>query len=44
MKTIPKTYDISSGAERTGYRLHQGLQGVGINSTIPVKYQSSNDS
>ncbi len=44
MKTLLlSTYDISGGAARAAYRLHQGLQEVGIDSTMLVQNRSSDD-
>ena len=37
------TYDINGGAARATYRLHQGLQGIGISSQMLVQHKSSND-
>jgi glycosyltransferase involved in cell wall biosynthesis len=44
VKTILlSTYDISGGAARAAYRLHQGLQTIGVNSTMLVQHRSSDD-
>lgn len=44
MKTLLlSTYDISGGAARSAYRLHQGLQSVGIDSTMLVQHRNSDD-
>lgn len=37
------TSDIEGGAARAAYRLHQGLQGIGIDSQMLVQSQSSDD-
>jgi len=37
------TSDITGGAARAAYRLHQGLQSIGINSQMLVQDKSSND-
>lgn len=37
------TSDITGGAARAAYRLHQGLQGIGVSSQILVQEQSSDD-
>ncbi|NEO98674.1 MAG: glycosyltransferase [Symploca sp. SIO2E9] len=37
------TSDITGGAARAAYRLHQGLQSIGIDSRMLVQYKSSND-
>ena len=36
-------YDVKGGAARATYRLHQGLQTIGVNSEILAGYKSSND-
>ena len=36
-------YDVKGGAARATYRLHQGLQSIGVNSEILAGYKSSND-
>jgi hypothetical protein len=36
-------YDIKGGGARATYRLHQGLQSIGVNSQVLVNYKSSND-
>ncbi len=33
------THDITGGASRTAYRLHIGLQKIGIESFITVQYK-----
>jgi len=40
---LVSNYDIKGGAARATYRLHQGLQSIGVNSQILVNYKSSND-
>ncbi len=35
--------DITGGSGRAAYRLHQGLQDIGVNSKMLVQNQSSND-
>lgn len=37
------TYDIAGGAARAAYRLHQGLQSIGVNSQMLVQEKSSAD-
>lgn len=37
------TADIQGGAPRAAYRLHQGLQRIGVNSQMLVQYKYSND-
>jgi len=37
------TSDIAGGAARASYRLHQGLQGIGVASQILVQEKSSDD-
>lgn len=42
MKVITlSTFDISGGAARAAYRLHKGLQMVGVKSTMMVRYKDS---
>ncbi|MGE5329740.1 MAG: glycosyltransferase family 4 protein [Deltaproteobacteria bacterium] len=44
MKTlIINTYDGDGGAARSAYRLHKGLQSIGINSQMLVQYKKSDD-
>jgi glycosyltransferase involved in cell wall biosynthesis len=44
MKVITlNTFDIAGGAARAAYRLHKGLQAVGVQSTMVVKYRDSAD-
>ncbi|MGL5062903.1 MAG: glycosyltransferase family 4 protein [Microcoleus sp.] len=40
---IPTNYDTKGGAARATYRLHQGLQSIGVNSQILAAHKSSND-
>ena len=40
---IPSNYDLKGGAARATYRLHQGLQNIGVDSQILAAYKSSND-
>ncbi|MEG4580192.1 glycosyltransferase family 4 protein [Microcoleus sp. MON1_C5] len=40
---LVSNYDIKGGAARASYRLHKGLQNMGVNSQILVGYKSSND-
>jgi glycosyltransferase involved in cell wall biosynthesis len=40
---LVSNYDIKGGAARASYRLHQGLQSIGVNSQILAGYKSSND-
>ena len=37
------THDISGGAARAAYRLHKGLQDIGLNSQMLVQEKSSDD-
>jgi glycosyltransferase involved in cell wall biosynthesis len=37
------TYDFSGGAARSAFRLHQGLRGIGHQSTLFVQYRQSAD-
>jgi len=37
------TYDTEGGAARAAYRLHRGLQGIGVSSQMLVKNKSSGD-
>jgi len=37
------THDISGGAARAAYRIHKGLQGIGINSKMLVQIKLSDD-
>ncbi len=37
------TFDITGGASRSAYRLHQGLQSVGVNSQMLVQDKASDD-
>lgn len=37
------TNDISGGAARAAYRLHQGLRGIGLESSMYVRHKSSQD-
>jgi glycosyltransferase involved in cell wall biosynthesis len=37
------TSDLSGGAARATYRLHRGLQGIGVDSTLLVQEKSSDD-
>jgi glycosyltransferase involved in cell wall biosynthesis len=37
------TSDITGGAARAAYRLHQGLQSLGVDSQMLVQYKSSDD-
>lgn len=37
------TADIQGGAPRAAYRLHQGLQSIGVDSQMLVQYKYSND-
>lgn len=37
------TWDISGGAARSAYRLHQGLRTIGIDSEMLVRFKSSKD-
>jgi glycosyltransferase involved in cell wall biosynthesis len=37
------TSDITGGAGRAAYRLHQGLQSLGVDSQMLVQYKSSDD-
>jgi len=44
MKTLLlSTADIQGGAARAAYRLHQGLQAIGVNSQMLVQYKYSDD-
>jgi glycosyltransferase involved in cell wall biosynthesis len=44
MKVITlNTFEVSGGAARGAYRLHKGLQTVGVQSTMIVKYRNSTD-
>ena len=38
------TYDIQGGAARAAYRLHQGLQEIGVTSQVLVQNKTSDDS
>ncbi len=38
------THDINGGAARAAYRLHQGLQNIGVDSQMLVQSRLSNDS
>lgn len=40
---ILSTFDISGGAARAAYRLHNGLKDIKINSRMLVQYKTSND-
>ena len=40
---ILNTYDIEGGAARAAYRLHKGLQSIGIDSQMLVQTKSSDD-
>ena len=40
---IVNTFDISGGAARAAYRLHQSLKSVGVDSYMLVQFKSSND-
>ena len=40
---LVSNYDIKGGAARASYRLHKGLQNMGVNSQILVGSKSSND-
>lgn len=40
---LVSNYDVKGGAARASYRLHKGLQGIGVDSKILVNYKSSND-
>ena len=40
---ILSTFDISGGAARATFRLHQGLRSMDVNSRMLVQYKSSND-
>ncbi|MFM9267091.1 glycosyltransferase family 4 protein [Tychonema sp. BBK16] len=40
---LVSNYDVQGGAARASYRLHKGLQDIGVNSEILVNYKSSND-
>ncbi|MEO0969132.1 MAG: glycosyltransferase family 4 protein [Cyanobacteria bacterium J06639_18] len=40
---IISTFDISGGAARAAFRLHQGLREIDINSRMLVQYKSSNE-
>ena len=40
---LVSNYDIKGGAARATYRLHKGLQGIGVNSEILAGNKSSND-
>lgn len=37
------TFDIHGGAARSAYRLHQGLQSIGVTSQMLVQYKHSDD-
>lgn len=37
------TYDMGGGAARAAYRLHKGLQNIGVNSTMLVQKKLSDD-
>ena len=37
------THDISGGAARAAYRIHKGLQGIGMDSKILVQFKLSDD-
>lgn len=37
------TSDVSGGAARAAYRIHQGVQSLGVDSRMLVKYKGSND-
>lgn len=41
--TLLSTYDISGGAARAAYRLHQGLQEIEVDSTMLVQNRNSDD-
>lgn len=41
---IVNTYDINGGAARAAYRLHQGLQKIGVQSQMLVQKKNSTDS
>ena len=44
MKTLLlSTADIQGGAARAAYRLHQGLQSIGVDSQMLVQYKYSDD-
>ncbi|NEO10726.1 MAG: glycosyl transferase, partial [Moorea sp. SIO3I8] len=44
MKTlIVSSFDISGGAARAAYRLHQGFQSINIDSQILVQEKFSDD-
>lgn len=36
-------FDVVGGAARAAYRLHQGLQGLGVNSQMLVQFKASDD-
>ncbi|MBF2017511.1 MAG: glycosyltransferase family 4 protein [Rivularia sp. T60_A2020_040] len=40
---IVSTFDISGGAARAAFRLHNGLKDIDINSQMLVQYKTSND-
>lgn len=40
---IVNTYDISGGAARAAYRLHKGLQSIGVESQMLVQNKTSDD-
>ena len=40
---ILSTFDLSGGAARAAFRLHQGLRGINVNSRMLVQYKSSNE-
>jgi glycosyltransferase involved in cell wall biosynthesis len=40
---ILSTFDISGGAARAAFRLHNGLKDININSRMLVEYKASND-
>lgn len=40
---LVSNYDIKGGAARASYRLHKGLQSMGVNSQLLVGSKSSND-
>jgi glycosyltransferase involved in cell wall biosynthesis len=40
---ILNTYDKSGGAARAAFRLHKGLQGIGVDSRMLVQFKSGDD-
>ena len=40
---LVSNYDVQGGAARASYRLHKGLEGLGVSSEILVNYKSSDD-